>query len=306
MSENHPKSDDLKSAGFASACEAAYRAACEAELRAFKPGNVSIFSEGHGMTVQHFRSSAAASAPWLSKPSLSLGERIYRAIEATRTVVDCNTNLGIVLLAAPLIIAAQSVSEGETLRSRLRSVLATTTVEDADWVYRAIRLARPGGLGTVARHDVRETPEITLTEAMRLAAQRDRIAYQYANHYADVFDFMIPRYHTALSQRGDESWAAVAVYSGLLARVPDSHIERKFGPRHSSWVADKMAFVEKTLNESARPEAALGLLREVDSEFKARDINPGTSADLTVACLLAVRLEVLLEGKTPRLERAGA
>jgi triphosphoribosyl-dephospho-CoA synthase len=313
MSDHRPKSDDLKPPGFASACEAAYHAACETELRAFKPGNVSIFSEGHGMTVQHFRSSAVASAPWISKPTLSLGERIYRAIEATRSVVDCNTNLGIVLLAAPLIVAAQSLHEGETLRSRLRSVLANTTVEDADWAYRAIRLARPGGLGTVARHDVRETPEITLTEAMRLATHRDRIAYQYANQYVDVFDFMIPRYHTALSQRGDESWAAVAVFSGLLARVPDSHIERKFGPRHSSWVADKMALVEKTLNETARPEAVLGLLREVDSEFKVRGINPGTSADLTVACLLAVRLEALLGGRapgggeqTPRPERAGA
>ena len=36
------------------------------------------------------------------------------------------------------------------------------------------------------------------------------------------------------------------------------------------------------LDEAAR----IGLLMDFDQRLKARDINPGTSADLTVACLL--------------------
>ena len=81
----------------------AYLEACEAELQAFKPGNVSIHSEGHGMTVADFRLSAKASAPHLCDPALSLGEKIFQAIASTREAVGCNTNLGIVLLAAPMM-----------------------------------------------------------------------------------------------------------------------------------------------------------------------------------------------------------
>lgn len=280
----------------AASLEAAYRWACETELQAFKPGNVSVHSEGHGMTVEHFRQSALASAPELCRTEPCLGERIYRAIEATWDAVECNTNLGIVLLAAPLIAAGQTKRKDESLRNGLQRVLRATTIDDAAWVYRAIRLAQPGGLGEAPEHDVRIPPSIPLRDAMRLAAGRDRIAFQYTCDYTDVFDFIIPRYHSALSRWDNEGWAAVAAFSGVLARIPDSHIERKFGPRYSPWVSEKMVLIEKTLSYTARPESVLGLLRDVDADFKTCGINPGTTADLTVAGLLAVRLEAIFAG----------
>ena len=94
----------------------AFRAACELDVLAFKPGNVGVDSPGHGMTAQDFLTSAEVAAPHLAKRGLPLGERIYRAVEATRHAVACNTNLGIVLLAAPLIHAAQNRAGGETDR----------------------------------------------------------------------------------------------------------------------------------------------------------------------------------------------
>ncbi|SMF97138.1 triphosphoribosyl-dephospho-CoA synthase [Methylomagnum ishizawai] len=276
------------------ALRTAYLEACEMELRAFKPGNVSVHSEGHGMTVEDFRRSAEASAPFLCDESLSLGERIYRAIEATHAAVGCNTNLGIVLLAAPLILAYETRRDGEALRTALDRVLAGTTRGDAAWVYRAIRVAQPGGLGAAPEQDVRAEPGVTLLEAMRLAEARDRIAFQYTNSYADILADSIPRYHSSLSQWGHEEWAAVAVFTGLLRRHPDSHIERKSGTRHHRRVAGWMDRIERALLDSDQPEQAMRLLREADAEFKSHGINPGTTADLTVACLLAVRLEILL------------
>jgi triphosphoribosyl-dephospho-CoA synthase len=282
----------------------AYLEACEIELRAFKPGNVSLHSEGHGMSVDDFRRSAAASAPYLADENLPLGEKIFYAIETTRQAVGCNTNLGIVLLAAPLIQAFRLAAErGGGLRAALRTVLGNTTVADADWVYRAIRLAQPGGLGDAAEQDVQNPPDVKLQDAMRLAERRDRIAYQYANCFADVFDLAIPSYHTALSRWGnDEEWAAVAVFVGLLKRIPDSHIERKFGTRFTGMVASRMASIERALSDSDVPEQVVPLLREVDAEFKSDGINPGTTADLTVACLLAVRLEALLSRRERKAE----
>lgn len=273
--------------------EKAYLEACESELRAFKPGNVSIHSEGHDMTVADFRYSAQVSAPFLCDPSLSLGEKIFRAIEATRETAGCNTNLGIVLLAAPLLQACLDGDPARPLRDKLREVLNRTTLEDADWVYRAIRLAAPGGLGESAQQDVAAAPRVNLLEAMKIAEGRDRIAYQYSNCYTNVFDLAIPRYHYALFRWGKEEWAIVSVFAGLLKNIPDSHIERKFGTRFTRMVTDRMALVDQALSASDRPEQLMRLLQEVDAEFKSVGINPGTTADLTVACLLAIRLESL-------------
>jgi triphosphoribosyl-dephospho-CoA synthase len=272
---------------------AAYLDACEEELLAFKPGNVSVRSDGHDMSVEDFRRSAAASGPPLCDSRLGLGERIFRAVEATRAAVGCNTNLGIVLLAAPLIRAFEARGTGESLWQSLDRVLAATTVADADWVYQAIRLAQPGGLGEAPEQDVRDAPAVTLLEAMRLAEGRDRVAWQYTHSFEDITRIAIPRYHSALSRWGNGEWPAVWVFAGLLRKIPDSHIERKYGTRFSGMVADRMAIIEEALSDSDDPAEVLGLLRNVDREFKSLGINPGTTADLTVACSLAVRLEIL-------------
>ncbi|TAN48420.1 MAG: triphosphoribosyl-dephospho-CoA synthase [Methylococcaceae bacterium] len=274
------------------ALQQAYLEACELELQAFKPGNVSVYSAGHGMTVEHFRRSAEASAGPITDPGLGVGEKILAATRATWAVVDCNTNLGILLLCAPLIQAVQQ-PRGDSLRASLAAVLQSTTRADAEAVYAAIRLASPGGLGEAPEQDVRNAPRVTLTEAMALAAGRDRIAHQYINNYADIFDFALPRFHTSRGRSRDDSWAAVEVFVGLLRRIPDSHIERKFGARFTRMVSDRMAFVEESLSVTDQPEHCLQLLRDVDAQFKAIGLNPGTTADLTVASLLAVRLNAL-------------
>lgn len=271
----------------------AYLEACELELQAFKPGNVSVYSPAHDMTVEDFRRSAKASAPPLCDPKLSLGEKIYRAIEATHQVVDCNTNLGIVLLAAPMMEACLAEKPAAPLRELLSPVLERTTREDADWVYRAIRLASPAGLGS-SEQDVHSAPEVTLCEAMAIAANRDRIAWQFSNSFSTVLDFAIPRYHSWLNLWGDEKWAVLGVFAELLQAFPDSHIERKFGTRHNQALSDRMARVEAAMKVPGDASNVLGMLREIDAEFKSARINPGTTADLTVACLLAVRLDNLL------------
>ncbi len=272
----------------------AYLASCECELQAFKPGNVSVYSESHDMTVDDFRRSAQVSAPSLTNFKLSLGEKMFYAIQATRTAVGCNTNLGIVLLCGPLIQSMQPEYGSGTLQTRLERVLKTTTREDAAWVYRAIRLAKPAGLGRSPEQDVSAMPDVSLLDAMRIASDRDRIAYQYAFGYPDIFDFAVARHHAALNRWSDESWAALAVFVGLLTRHPDSHVVRKFGHRFTKLVQGRMACLEQALSCSDNPERLLGQLQEVDDLFKSAGINPGTTADLTVACLLVVRLKRLI------------
>lgn len=271
-----------------------YQQACEVDVQAFKPGNVSVYAEGHDMAVADFRISAKVSAEPLCNPDYSLGEKIYYAVKATREAVGCNTNLGIILLCAPLIQAVSLRHSGVTLRQAVNEVLGTTTIEDADWVFRAITLASPGGLGDSDEQDVNEKASVTLLEAMKIASTKDRIALQYLTAYKDIFDFSVLRYTANFNRWGDLNWAAVAVYADLLIRFPDSHIERKYGDKYSEMVATKMALLSDELSKTDRPERIKPLLYRIDQELKVDSINPGTTADMIVATVLTVFLEDLV------------
>jgi triphosphoribosyl-dephospho-CoA synthase len=271
-----------------------YQQACEVELQAFKPGNVSIYADGHDMTVADFRISAKVSAAPLCNPDYSLGEKIFYAVKATREAVACNTNLGIILLCAPLIQAIGYTRSDLPLRHALHQVLTTTTLEDAEWVFKAITLASPGGLGRSDEQDVAEKPSVNLAEAMRLSSAKDRIALQYVTDYQDIFDFAVLKYYDTMDKWGNHCWAAVSVYAGLLGQFPDSHIERKYGAQHSALVTSKMSQLSNELTKAEYPEHLLPLLYSMDLELKSRGVNPGTMADMTVATVLTVFLEDVL------------
>jgi triphosphoribosyl-dephospho-CoA synthase len=268
-----------------------YRQACEIELQAFKPGNVSVYADGHDMTVNDFRVSAEASAKPLCNPAYTLGEKVFYAVKATKEAVGCNTNLGIILLCGPLIQAVDLITTGVTLKQAVNQVLAATTITDADWVFKAIMLASPGGLGESPEQDVRHPPTVTLTEVMRIAADKDRIAAQYANGYKDIFDYAVLRYNSRLSQWRDLNWAAVFVYAELLGQFPDSHIERKHGNKYTEWVAARMRQFLEEFGGATDPKQSMQTLSCLDTEFKSIGVNPGTTADMTVATVLSVLIE---------------
>lgn len=266
------------------------RWACRLDVAAAKPGNVSIASPGHRMRAEDFLASAEAIAAPLAEPGRKVGERIAAAVEATWNRVGMNTNLGIVLLAAPLAHAALTARPGETLERATARVLGELDTDDAVHAFRAIARANPAGLGEVKRLDVRGPVRTSLREAMRTAAQRDTIARQYANGFGDVFGFGAPRFLAALDRHGSEERAALDCFLGWLVRFPDTHIARKHGGDLARAVSEEAARFEAASNAS-EALAADALLADWDASLKARGINPGTSADLTVASLIAARLE---------------
>ena len=146
-----------------------YVEACWLELSALKPGNVGQHADGHGMQVDQFVASATVSVAALTEPSVGVGERIYKAVNATQRQVGDNTNLGIVLLAAPLVEAALRQQKNESLRFCLLQVLNNLTVDDARDCYAAIRIANPGGMGEVDEQDLTNEPDITLLQVMQVS-----------------------------------------------------------------------------------------------------------------------------------------
>ena len=285
-----PLTDDVR---------AAFERACLIEIESLKPGNVHRYAEGHGMTAGDFRESAWVAADAIVQPEISVGLRIASAVTATVEAVGCNTNLGIVLLAAPLVHAALSFDETSAanearFRLRLLSVLGTLTVSDADFAFAAIRHANPAGLGAARRHDVNRPAQATLLQAMQDAAPRDRIAQQYASGFADVFSTGVPELRAGLERfqgrSGTLAWAATGTFLNFLARFPDSHILRKHSAKAAEAVRAEATKHYKAFTGQADPAALKEPLLAFDSALKRKGLNPGTSADLTVAALLAVGL----------------
>jgi triphosphoribosyl-dephospho-CoA synthase len=310
----------------APAIAAAFIRACTLDVTTLKPGNVSEASPGHRMTAAQFIASAEAAAPLLCRPDARVGARIRGAVEASLNVANCNTNLGIILLCAPIAAAAEGPPEsaasghagesretGESgmagsahfLQRRVREVIHSLTVADADDAFRAIALASPAGLGTIAEHDVREAAAIDLRAAMVLAAGRDLIARQYANDCSDLFGIGLPAWEKEYAlQLGDQlqpqsepgtenelrldkqeraaRCAMQRVYLEFLARFADSHILRK----HGAPAARAVSRQARTRLRGRFPSgaAAQSDLAEWDAQLKAKGINPGSSADLAVAC----------------------
>jgi triphosphoribosyl-dephospho-CoA synthase len=271
------------------AIRAAFIAACAEELAVPKPGNVHVHADGHGMTVADFLRSAEAAAPELCRHGAALGERILGAVVATQEAVGQNTNLGIVLLVAPLTMAAER--PGRDLWGSLRNVLNEADIADTDAIFRAIRHAAPGGLGQVPRHDVHGPADVTPVAAMAEAADRDSVARQWANGFADVFGPGMKAYLDACARWPDRSWAPLGGYLWFLAAFPDSHIVRKHGPAAAERTRQDAVMVRRRVLAEPDPSACLPKLLEWDRALKAGGINPGTSADLTVATILAYRLQ---------------
>jgi len=262
-----------------------YQQACLLELKAIKPGNVGYHADGHGMKVEQFEISAKESSKGLFANSSCVGERIYNAVSNTNTAVGENTNLGIILLCAPIVEALNTSIDVNQLRYLLKNVLSNLSIEDAEFAYKAIQLAMPGGMGEVAEQDVSHAPSVTLLEAMKMSALNDRIAYQYAHQYEDIFVHNLPIYQSYLEKWGSSQWATTALFLSQWLRVPDTLIIRKKGLLKAREISDMIAPLASRVLASEDPTDYVSDLLSLDSELKQSGINPGTTADITVATL---------------------
>lgn len=261
------------------------------EIEALKPGNVHLFADGHGMSAAQFMTSAEVSSAPLTDPRLPVGQRMLEAVRATRLAVATNTNLGIILLAGPLLCAAQMT--GGALHDNLDAVLRAMSMDDTRAVFEAIVAAAPGGLGEAA-NDVRQEPKVHLLEAMREAADRDMIARQYVTGFGDVFGVGLAALEAALARGEDGMWPTVFAYMAFLAGFPDSHVVRNHGAETANQARQEALAVQAALHASDDETSRIRLLMGLDRRLKTDNVNPGTSADLTVATLLVHTLGVQL------------
>ena len=282
--------------------------ACLLEVSAPKPGNVSPGRHFADARYEDFLASAAAiGEPLAGAGTRGIGATVRLAIEATARWTRSNTNLGIVLLLAPIARAALeekgvgSLFRGteskktpdpffSDLRRALGRVLDETSVDDAREVYTAIRRAAPGGLGQADAQDVANEPTLPLVDVMRLAADRDGIAREYATAFDATFGTGVPALEQ--SRGAGLSWddAIVETFLTLLAAAPDTHVARRGGTA----LADDVSRRARTALAAGGVRSKTGrqAIDELDRGLRdARNTaNPGTTADLTAAAIFVVLL----------------
>ena len=266
--------------------------ACLLEVNAEKPGNVTRRKDFDKLCFEDFIISAAAVGPAFRRAhDVPVGETILRAVRATRRFVGVNTNLGIVLLLAPLTKAA-GLDRSDKLRPALGSVLKSLTVDDARLAYEAIRLAKPAGMGTVQRYDLQETDvNISLRDAMNEARDRDALAREYVTDFEITFEIGLPALQRILKQGAGISEAIVQTFLSILTQVPDTLIARKKGMKVACEVSDRAGRVLK--NGGIFSDKGHEEIKKFDLALRDRrhTLNPGTTADLVTAVLFVYLVE---------------
>jgi triphosphoribosyl-dephospho-CoA synthase len=259
--------------------------ACIWEATARKPGNVHRFRDFADTTYLDFIASAAVLGSFIAAAGdLSVSMIVGDTVRLRRHVAARNTNLGMALLLAPLAKARPHPD----YRASVREVLRGLTQADTTVVYDAIRLAQPGGLGTVAEQDIHDEPTLPLREAMALAADRDLIARQYADDFAEVFDDGAPAVLAGIERTGCVEGGLIHAHLHLMAKYPDSLIARKRGADEARESAQRAAAVLET-DWPHTPEGRRQM-RHLDDWLRAvgHQRNPGTTADLVAASLFVL------------------
>lgn len=286
-----------------------------------KPGNVHRTADFAETRYEHFLASAAAlylhfrqaayagiqvSQKKITLNQISVGRIIKNAVKDVKAwQQDKNTLLGSILLLCPMAAAAGlTLSEGtpfqiDSYRNNLKSVVKSTTPEDAVHVYDAIEIAQPGGLGKTPRLDVTDADSkqkilaqrTSLYEIFRISASWDSISYEWVNSFHITFDIGYPYFKRIIKETKDINTASVHTFLKILSEVPDTLIGRKAGRKEA----------ESASSEAARTLDAGGLTsqegrnRILTLDRRMHDanhkLNPGTTADITSAVLAVAILE---------------
>ena len=247
------------------------------------------------MTVDDFLRSAEVAAPAIA----AQGERVGAASLAlsrppgplsarTPTSASC-------CFAAPLALAAERAAGPAALWPALEEV--------AGQPHRRRRPARlprhpprrPGGLGRSDAADVQDEPAVTLLEAMRARRRARPHRLEYANGFADIRDTGLPALAARAAHRGRGLGRDRPPSSPSSAAFDDTHIVRKLGPEVAARGAAAGGGAEPPLGVGTEPvRAGRRRCSRSTRKLKAAGINPGTSADLTVATVFARNLLDLL------------
>jgi len=298
--------------------------ACLLEVSATpKPGNVHRFRDFEDTKYEDFLAASVTLGKHLedlamkgvqlkegkiSWNQINLGKEIFEAIkESDFFHLGGNTNLGIILLLAPISIAAgMSIKEENdnvfcdimALQNNVIEVMINSTVEDAVQVSHGISYVSPGGLGNTEKFDVTnpnirdelESSNTTLVKLMTECKDKDNICFELALGFPITFGKGIKTLEEAMKRSDDINLAIIDTYLEILASYPDTLIKRKYGEEKAMEIATRASAI--IMLGGAETIEGRRELEEFDIELREEEekINPGTTADLIAATIFVYLL----------------
>tara|TARA_B100000029_G_C17604242_1_gene966868 strand:+ start:5756 stop:6613 length:858 start_codon:yes stop_codon:yes gene_type:complete len=258
---------------------------CDIEMKSLKPGNVHKYSNSFDMDTRDFFKSSLIISKTLTEKKFNLGEKIFFSAEKIKNKIKKNTNLGIILMLAPIIkiVENEGIINKKKLVAKIKYLIKKQDINNSINIYKAISLTSPGGLGCSKKYDVNELPKTKLYKVMRFAKNKDLISKQYYNGYKEITNIGLPTYKKFYKKWGKIEWAFTGVYLNFLRKFNDSHIVRRNGLKIAKKVrndANKYYNILENDNKLIKIKEKLLIF---DKELKSKHINPGTMADLSVA-----------------------
>jgi triphosphoribosyl-dephospho-CoA synthase len=256
-----------------------------------KPGNVDRHRDYDDLRFEQFVAGAVGARRGLEAAADGepIGTAFERAVEGMADQSGGNTQFGALLVTVPLVRAAAA---GRLTPSGVAETVEATTVEDACAFYRAFEHVDvavdepPDGLdaldvrrGAAATEAVRER-ELTLYDVMELSADRDGVAAEWTSGFERSFRAA----SWLLDGEGPIYRRTSRAFLRLLAEEPDTFVVTRNGES----VAEEATRRARAVLDGEEEAEALA------EEFVARDINPGTTADVTAGAL-CIALEGGLE-----------
>ena len=269
--------------------KSSYLYACSKDIEVIKPGNVYIDSPHKDTSSLDYLRSAHDSSKILFNKDLSFGNRVYLSVKETRKNTHVNTNLGIILLVAP-IVQAFCKSEKKELSSAINHLVKEANYDDTKYICKAINLANPGGLGARKNLDTRSLPDVKLLDIMSESSKYDRISYQYTRGFEDILRFIVPNIIEKRKSIENTDVLLSIVFLETLAEIPDTHIWRKFGEKIAKKTSNQASDLIKIILKDCSYSRAIRQICALDYEYKNKGINPGTTADLLLASIMIERV----------------
>lgn len=247
-----------------------------------KPGNVDRHRDYDSLRFEHFMAGAVGAARGfrLAMDNQRIGHAFERSIHGMSQQSGGNTQFGAILILIPLLSAA---TRDDLTQSGCQQVVEETSVEDACAFYHAfehveVAVNEPPPelsdldvrLGRDAIPTIRDR-QLTLYQIMKQSATHDGVAAEWINGFHRCFQAA----EWLQSGSGPIFRRTARIFLRLLADEEDTFIITRNGESIATEVTERANDVLAG-TESAEAFA---------DELVDRDINPGTTADITAGGL---------------------
>ena len=274
-----------------------------------KPGNVHRTRDFPDMVFEDFLISGVVIGDIMKKAAklglkhgpdslekIEIGKLIKEAVVETDKWVANNTNLGIIMLLTPLSAAAGMSTDMSEIQDNVDNIMRATTPYDAANLYDAINIADAGGMGEKDELDVGSDDAknqlidkgINMYDVLDLSAQWDMLAYELTKAMPITFEIGYPTFN-GVKQTSTINNATVQSFLTILSIYPDTLIARKYDVETAQQVSDDARLI--IAEGGILTDKGVDLINDFDKDLVKKNLNPGTTADLTASSVMVALLD---------------